>query len=547
MLKEKYIILIGFCLCLMMSSCTDELVLEDNPTLQQYDLVFSVGRQAGMRMANEVVQAEGEDFRGMQDLLALPFETSNATAVTTTDLPSISTVKDVESEKVNDYYYYIVHCSLAQGTNRMLVYGQAKPLSGKESPAQNGKLVTTLVDRMSPGNITFSLQPVYDTTDEIPTQAQELANYLTAIANTEGWSTTTEPWLKNLYLKFINIDPDGTGLIAGSAVNVKAYVNSLEVQLGEDDLSTAIKASINSDAKSCLTNDYPGSLGLPDGAAALRWTGSSFSVRTLTTTLDNINNINRYTYPAELWYYANSAIRTSTKEVSETSYSESGQWENLLNTYYTDSHFVVGETKSVAIKDPLQYGVGRLKMTLETIEGELLDSKGISLDYENDATKLPMTAVIVGGQHTVGFDFKPIGEQSDVDARFIYDTVVGTTGTVNTLVLQSYDGEKVPIILEFQNNTEHSFAGKDGIIYPNTKFYLVGQLDPANATNKDAANVAAAKERVFTQDYTTVVTTRVTSLANAYSCLPDLLQPRLEIGIQVQTKWIQSTPTTVKL
>lgn len=160
--------------------------------------------------------------------------------------------------------------------------------------------------------------------------------------------------------------------------------------------------------------------------------------------------------------------------------------------------------------------------------------------------KFPLTGVIIGGQHTVGFDFKPKEPQSDVDARFIYDSEVGTAGTdgkwtVNTLVLQSYDGEKVPVVLEFTNNSGSQFTGKDGIIYPGTKFYLIGQLDPAD---KGADNYAG---RVFTQDYTTKVSMKVTSLANAYSCMPDLLAPRLEIGVEVTTDWIQSTTTNVML
>jgi hypothetical protein len=163
-----------------------------------------------------------------------------------------------------------------------------------------------------------------------------------------------------------------------------------------------------------------------------------------------------------------------------------------------------------------------------------------------DASKLPLTAVLIGGQHTVGFDFKPVGEPSDVDARFIYDPIVGSADasgvyTVNTLVLQSYDNEKVPVILEFQNKSGQQFAGKDGIVYPGTKFYLIAQIDPAGKGEGVYAN------RVFTQDYTTKMTMKVTSLENAYSCMPDLLQPRLEVGVEVQTQWIQSTTTIVKL
>lgn len=560
MLKEKYIILIGFCLCLMMSSCTDELVLEDNPTNQQYDLVFSVGRQAGMRMASDVVQAEDEAFRGLQGVLVIPFMTEGNVDVTTTDEPLIGSSSGTQNDKVaGRNYYYIENCPLSRGTNHVLAYGQAATLTNKTAPSLNGKLETTLVNRIVPSDITFSLTSIRDN-DDAPEGALALAYYLSEIARTPEWSTTTNE-LKDLYLDFIHADPEGTGMLPGSAAHITAYVAVLREKVVAlkahfDSVSdeegsvmcTAIMDKIDdTELNACLSNGYPsgvGSIGLPDGAAALRWTGNGFSVRTQTTTLDNINGIIRYTYPAELWYYVNSAIYTSIQEVTKSTYS-SLPWNDLLTTYFQANGSVNADTKSVAVEKPLQYGVGRLKMTLTPIEGTWNDTKGISFNY--DATNLPMTAVIVGGQHTVGFDFKPRGEQSDVDTRFIYDTEVGTTGTVNTLVLQSYDGEKVPIILEFQNNTEHSFAGKDGIVYPGTKFYLIGMIDPADATNKDDANVATVKERVFTQDYTTLVTTTVTSLANAYSCLPDLLQPRLEIGIQVQTQWIQSTPTTVKL
>ena len=99
------------------------------------------------------------------------------------------------------------------------------------------------------------------------------------------------------------------------------------------------------------------------------------------------------------------------------------------------------------------------------------------MDYGNNAENLPLTGIIIGGQHTVGFDFKPINaEQSDVDARFIYDNEISASNNINTLVLQSYDGETVPVVLEFQNNTGNSFVGKNGIVYPGTKFYLIATL-----------------------------------------------------------------------
>lgn len=529
---------------MMMASCSegDDMVNETVP--QQCDILFSVGKSAGMRMASDVVTATTS--RDLQKLLVIPFQTEGAADVVGTDVPLISTAETSDFTKVEtgSTHYYSANSQLMKGTNRVLAYGQAAKVSGKESEAQNGTLETTLVSRMMPSDITFNLKSICGTTTANE-DAQALADYLTAIANTEGWSTTSNVSLKTLYRQFIQIDAEGMGIMAGSAANVKQYVAALESQLGADELSVKIKAKINSDAKSCLTNGYPSastSLGLPDGAAALRWIESekAFSVRTTTTTLDNINGIHRYTYPAELWFYTNSGIKTSNTEVKKEDY-EGKTWDDLLANKYKDNTFVSVDTRSVAVKNQLQYAVALLQTNLTPI-GEtqvLFDAKGVEVANAKTST-LPLKGIIIGNQHTVGFDFKPQLPKSDVDARIIYDKEL-TTGTNNTLVLQSYDGEKVPVVLEFENNTDNAFTGKDGIIYPDTKFYLIAQLDPAGKGEGDCAG------RVFTQDYTTTVTMKINSLANAYSCMPDLLSPRLEIGVQVVTQWILSTPTIVKL
>lgn len=489
------------------------------------DFIFSIRQPGGMRMANEVVQTEESMFRGLQNVQVIPFTTVGAAAVGADDEPQEKTTLFTNENRVTGrYYYYIENCRIANGTNRMLAYGQAAPVVEKESEKENGKLVTTLTANAKPAEITFQLQQIL-TTNSIQDEAQELAAYLTTIANTDSWSTTKDETLSLLYKDFIKADPNGTGLLAGSAAYVRAHVDHLKSKLDgkTDDLSVAILEKIN--GTTFPSTDYPGTDGIPDGAAALRWTGTGlgnqFSVRTETSTLDNINNVSRFTHPAELWYYVNSAIKTSTSVVGKDRYETEETWEALLN-YYTTSNVVDWFTKSVAVKDPLQYGVARLHTVLTAA-------------VEN----CKLTAVIVGGQHTVGFDFLPKVPKSDVDARFIYDKVESGTET-NTLVLQSYDGEKVPVVLEFQNNGS-AFTGRDGTVYPGTKFYLVAYLDPAGKGEGDCAG------RVFTQDFTTTAQMTVSSLENAYTCIPDLLEPRLEIGVQVVTQWIQSTTTTVKL
>jgi hypothetical protein len=50
---------------------------------------------------------------------------------------------------------------------------------------------------------------------------------------------------------------------------------------------------------------------------------------------------------------------------------------------------------------------------------------------------------------------------------------------------------------------------------------------------------------VFTQDQTTTAKLRVDGLAKAYNVMPNLLSPRLEIGVTLTTDWEQTTPTIV--
>ena len=276
---------------------------------------------------------------------------------------------------------------------------------------------------------------------------------------------------------------------------------------------------------------------------------SAFEVRTTTTTLDNINGINRYTYPAELMFFVDSPIRTSADEVSKEIYESTDKlWSAFLDTYYKGPTTVTTNTKAVAVENPIQYGVAKLDLTLTSMSTPLKDAKNEVVTNANMST-MPLTGVIIGGQHTVGFNMKPQGEQTDVDGRFIYETTIDNSNLAtqgyktSTLVLQSYDNEKVPVILEFENKTEHAFTGKDGTVYPGARFYLIALIDPVDKkeAGKDYTN------RVFTQDYTTTMSMSVASLANAYTCMPDLLAPRLEIGVQVVTKWIQATTTNVEL
>lgn len=543
-----YYLLLGMMItsCSMIDDDMPEQFNETTPSVsKQVDLLVSIGSGALKPSLAPALTHRAPTFSAMDQLVAIPFHT-NGYEVTASDNPLIDLVgadednlaKKYDAEKYNTYY--VNTCYLMTGTNRMLVYGKATKPS-PTNPAVDGELSALPTIRKKTADIQFSLTSIREST-EAHADATALANYMTTIANTTGWSTTDDTTLKSYYLDFIHAGSEGAGLMSGAAANIKAFVAALKALLTgrSDALSTDIKANI--DANSTIaSNTYPRSLGLPDGAAAIRWTGKKFEVRTTTTTLDNINGINRYTYPAELMFFVDSPIRTSADEVSNEIYKSTDKlWSAFLDTYYKGPTTVTTNTKAVAVENPMQYGVAKLDLTLTSMSTPLKDAKNEVVTNANMST-MPLTGVIIGGQHTVGFNMKPQGEQTDVDGRFIYDTNIIDGNKTSTLVLQSYDNEKVPVILEFENNTGHAFTGKDGTVYQGARFYLIAMIDPANKGEGDFAG------RVFTQDYTTTISMSVASLAKAYTCMPDLLAPRLEIGVQVVTKWIQATTTTVEL
>lgn len=546
-----YSLLVG----MMIVSCSSADDIADvanmQPVPKQVDLLVSIGNKASKpRQVSANATHRAATFNGLAGLIAIPYHTDGA-AVASTNNPLIDLVDATEeSSRVEEHNnYYVDHCSFMTGTDRMLVYGKSKPSS--EDLSKNGKLSDLPTVRTKTEDIHFSLSSIRNTT-EVHSDAQALADYMTAIANSEGWSISEDITLKNFYMKFTRANADDGGLMSGAAANIKEFVKTLKSQLEgrTDDVSKAIVAKIDANS-SIFSNTYPRSIGLPDGAAVIRWTTNAegegvFSVRTNRTAFDNINSITRYTYPAELVFFTDSPIRTSSTEVPKTTYqsaSPSMEWSDFLDAHYNTSQTVSTDTKAVAVVNPLQYGVANLKLTLTDISGDIKDAEDNTVENAN-MTNLPLTGVIIGGQHTVGYNMKPQGEQTDVDGCFIYEKniVSGEEGkSINTLVLESYDNEKVPIMLEFENNTGNPFTGKDGVVYPGTRFYLIGMIDPKGQGTGDFAG------RVFTQDYTTTMTMSITSLAKAYTCMPDLLAPRLEVGVQIVTHWIQVTTTNVEL
>lgn len=606
---EKIIVLMALLAVLM--GCADKESVEPAPVVDPVDAPVAVSFAYSMpeigattRMTDAVVQNSRDDFRGLKDVRIIPFKVAGT--ITKDHLPFVYAESDGDetgritgkpSELTPSAFYYYSDCAFWSGTSSVLFYGRganSAQVAGETVPetdkAYYGSTNSTYQDANSPAQIQFGPEPIR--LSATPTnRAKALADYMTAIANTTGWAVTDDPKLKALYLDFIRQDENGNyAVIAGSSACVRAFVEELYAEVSKretqaaDALVTAIRNSIKTAADVddqghvTLTSwsgvpltGYPEQIGLPDGSAALQWNGTSFTPQTQTTVETAITSIDRFAWPAELCYYGNSTLQTSLDEVESSVYQGATTWSNVLG-HYTSGTVVTSSTKSAAMVSPVQYGVARLSVRLKNITvTPFLDANNEIVSFAD--TYYPLTAVIVGGQFPVGFDFSPETvqpwptDEDEADALmdqmlFVYDTQVktnkaegsnnydyyylsssGDVGCTNTLVLQTYENKNVKVVLEFENRSGKKFKGFDGIVYPGTKFYLIGEVNPVTGTgNKTAEN----KNRVFTQDYTTTFDVIVENFKSAYNVMPDLLAPRMEIGVKVEN-WETVRPTNVEL
>ena len=475
-------------------------------------------------------------------------------------------------------FYYTNNCQINTGVNRCLVYGKPadKNKDGVATYVYNGVITENFPSSIANASdiqaINFSLVPIYnvdinnDNKLDIPDDASTLADYLTdvantTVANTTGWSASENTAIKELRQKFLN---RGNNL-PGSAASVKAWLGALAAAAeamitsgsysGQDaELLTAINSNAT-DKAALITSSvtYPRSINLPDGAAALRWIDSEKAFQPqmyTTTTVDDINTVSRFAYPASLYFFVNSGISTSMEAVDySTIYADPAKttWEHVLD-HFTDGSTVEGGTRSVALTNPVQYAVGQLQVNVQASSATLKDNNDMDVTL---GTNFPLKGIIVGGQRPVDYEFKQT-ENTDSKVKFLYDSQVesgcklSTTSQLGcqTLVLQSYDGENVDIVLEFENNNDNlTFTGVNGCyVYPHTRFYLVGKIQVM-----PEQNISDDKDkRVFTKDHITTVNLTVTSLKKAYNLLPSLLTGHLELGIEV-SDWMAATPEVVIL
>lgn len=571
MRKSSLVIVIMLSAWLLMVGCNaDEgLQQESKPVVVNLALTVSNAPQLTTRMTGTNLQANG-NYRGLTVSRIVPFNVHGK--ITVDDMPTWYQISALRTDYLRtDHFYLYKNCMIMEGAASFLTYGRAP--KGSLTKAANGSIIETFPLAMDPQHIRFSLEPISQRV--VHSTATSLADYMTSIATAKGnniaWKDAPSNVLKTMFLNFVNQTEAVTGgnVLPGSSANIKAYTQLLKTVLsglllsGDDAaIRTAIIAKI--DTYNTDWDGFPASLGLPDGAAAIRWNGTSFTPQISYTSLADINGIDRFTYPAEIYYYGNSRIVTSNIDGRQQIYDDvsNQEWYQVLTSgyEYQENAAVTHNTRSVAIKDPLQYGVARLQVKLIKTASTLEDAKGA--DIPVGAESFPLTGIIVGGQMPVGFDFAPTTSYpvySETDIVYVYDNQVKTNGTsgneyfylssaqdatqmTNTLVLQSYDHKVVPVVLEFINNSGYDFEGLDGTVLKGTKFYLVALIDPATKSGDPLTQI---RDRVFTQDFTTTLNMRVTGLSKAYNVVPNLLSSRLELGIELVSQWASTTPEEI--
>ncbi|MBP3844792.1 MAG: hypothetical protein J6E48_06625 [Prevotella sp.] len=597
---------VGFTAC----SSSDETALDPTPSYEgesvKTQFTISLPENIKMRMASATVQETG--FRGIDNIKLVPYSLTSGdvigTSMANANLISLAAISASEIIGTNSKSKVYADVNLMKNTSNFLFYGKAIDNSA-------GTAITTVTDKFQFGTLSitglsgkptlssveFTPVSIYaDATDEGKAIGTSLIAALNAVANatpTEALSDTKKPAFKAvtedesaiIYSLWNNFKE----LTTGSSKNIEWVLKELYMNLDglvttaaqttvpdgykmAVAIRTVIETYCDIEATSGVTTavslkstytGYPANVNLPDGAVFVSYDTESKEFKAASNMSSmNVSSLSSYVYPANLQYYVNSPVKVSNS-VQSPSYGEK-TWTEILGLYNTG--VVTDETRSVAIVNPVEYGVARLDAKVNGLEAE--GSTNGDTYYDHDGTVVnvtngfELTGILIGGQRSVGWDFVKKG----TDVYTIFDrTMNGSstamtvkrkdeTATNYTLVLQSTDNETVNVALEFINNCS-DFVGANGEIIPHgATFYLIGALKPS-AANTQANNYASlsdeVKSRVFTQDFKTIATFSIKlgtnnnpndestqeGLGTATKGLPDLRTPIMELGLSVDLEW----------
>ena len=489
--------------------------------------------------------------------------------------------------------------------------------NGKTS--SNMESLDPISNETTASTISFTSTPILGSSipSDWATARNHFVAYLNGVGNTAGWSTSTNLTLSQLYTNFTSTGIVRGGSANAILATVQKLYNQLRTIYTAEIEEAENKATLGRDltteetlAKTIIHKilsydgttksvkreeevlswdtgmsdykDFPTNINMPEGSAIYSvtddGTSKSFQYREdRIEGLSNTVNVTKYIYPSELFYYTNTPLKAKSTVFNFADYDtnswKSGEWTTAADWGTSVSSL----TKTIALTNNIQYGTSlmstQIKCTPTSVdEDKVLYDNRAALDGSSETnnaipyteSSFKLTGIIIGGQPaSVGFNFLPNG---DVD-KYLYDRVSTdvyakeTPDQTNyTLVYDNYssaDPQKdVAVCLEFQNKTGQEFYGVNGLILPDQKFYLVGNLIINTAPNYDTSAPTftdtyvyypSTTPRVFIQDYKTTVVFNMTggaatlnnggSLANAYITIPDLNTTTQSLGLSVSLSW----------
>lgn len=537
------------------------------------------------RMTANMTQ-QNNHFRGISDIVLLTFDGDPATEATR--IINIGT--DGNAYAQDEYRRLYRDIEIPVGTSYIAFYGKAS--RNTETDFEAGKISDEGTSETTLANISHKLTPISSTADFTTDEdAIAIINALNDIANaqvtdgtsTYAWATisglTTLPsWLTGQEQEFL-VDRYNSfiKLTAGSKTSVTACIKSLEAALAGETpganvpIEKLLTAEIYQKCQKALRTinglgNFPGKFNLPDGAAALSWSSGRFAYSvpgSANFVTGNKINYQKICYPAELSYFVNTKTMVSNQDMSSLNdFPSYNEWTNNTGADWTTKNnfsesAVTNTTKTVGLKDPVQYSVAVLQSTVKCDAATLKDngqSKG-GLKADQDVpvnSGFPVTGILIGGQpESVNWKYEPTTETF---ANTIYDQnmngtiTAGTTASTSnyTLVFDNKSTDKKPVFvtIELTNNSGMDFYGNDGIILNGAKFYLVGKLDPDATTG---TTKPTGVDRVFVQDHITKANFNITNLKGAYNCIPDLRTSGINVGLAVDLSWQEGITFDVEL
>ena len=515
------------------------------------EFVISLPRNVvgGTRMEGSIVQNLGtsEQFRGIDNIRLIPFSSvPNSSSTKLSDIIHLSSINALEKPGSVNYKVYADQF-VPVGTKNFLFYGKAVDWSVDQAlTSMNDKFKYGILkydgltesEFTNAGSVHFSLEQINTNLDQQQNNAvgraiiqlmSQLANVtVSGVAAPENsWSTTTHTVLAALYKNFIGTTVYSSNSLALILDKIYFGLEHVESTDPAHPLANRIRSLI---LDACIPgyepiantpvelnsdySGYPGNIGLPDGAARCRWNATGLQANmfvdmTANYTLGFKVKPTDYCYPAALWYFSSTPIRTSNQIESEN-YSDKTSWDKVISDVYspTNNEVVTG-TRSVALVDPVQYAVGRLETRVQMESGgTIYDGDGKAVDFGDGYT---LKGLLLGGQNSVNYAFESTGNENFC----IYDRVmsspnltfkpgVPTTTPNHTLALETKTNQKLFAALELVNNGQ-AFRGADGTIPAGGIFYMTVALDPTTATNYSEENL----NKIIIKDHVTKLTVNI--------------------------------------